>query len=118
MVYYGNHGKRAGKRKVRKSGSICLKLVDGSVCHNLPTESAKVSQYYVICGTEDMNSGASETERPRCLWIQMIPLRYGIVAVNNDGMTFKQNDCALNNCWYVPKVSVNGVSTILVCSFW
>jgi len=61
-----------------------------------------------------MNSGDSETERPQCFWIPMILHRNGILAVNNDGMTFKQNDCAPNDCWYVSKVSVNEASTILV----
>jgi len=41
MVRHGNWWKHAGKRYVRKSGSICLKWVDGSVCHNIPVEIAK-----------------------------------------------------------------------------
>jgi hypothetical protein len=63
MVRHGNRGKRAGKRKVRKSGSICLKLVDGSVCRNLPAESAKTRQNYVIDCTDDVNSGAEGAVR-------------------------------------------------------
>jgi len=39
MVGHGNLGKQAGKRNVMKSGSICLKLLDGSVCRKLPAES-------------------------------------------------------------------------------
>jgi hypothetical protein len=58
MVRHGNQGKQAGKRKVRKSGSICLKLVDGSVCGNLPAESAKMRRNNVIDRTDDVNSGA------------------------------------------------------------
>jgi hypothetical protein len=58
MVRHGNQGKRAGKRKVRKPGSICLKLVDGSVCCNLPAESAKMRRNHVIDRTDDVNSGA------------------------------------------------------------
>jgi hypothetical protein len=44
----------------------------------------------------------------------MIIPRRGILAVNNDGMTVKENDCALNDCWYVSKVSVNDFSLILL----
>jgi hypothetical protein len=45
------------------------------------------------------------------LWIQMILPRHALLAVNNNGMTFKQNDCSPNDCWYVPNVSINGEST-------
>jgi hypothetical protein len=58
MVHHGNRGKQAGKKKVRKSGSICLKLVDGSVCRNLPPESARMRRNHVIDRTDDVNSGA------------------------------------------------------------
>jgi hypothetical protein len=95
-------------------GSTCLKLVDGSVYCNLPAENAKRLQSYVIYQTDDVYSGGSETERLQSIWIQMILARNGILAANNDGNTFKQNDCAPNNCWYVSTVNVNGVSTILV----
>ena len=61
-----------------------------------------------------MNSGGSETERHQCFWIQMILPGNGILAVNNDGMTFKQNYCAQNDNWYISEVSFNGASTILV----
>jgi hypothetical protein len=61
-----------------------------------------------------MNSGGSETERPQCCWKQLILPRNGFLAVNNDGMTVMQNDCAPNNGCYISKVSVNGGSTILV----
>jgi hypothetical protein len=99
---------------VRKSGFICLKLVDGSVCHNTPAESAKTSQSYVIYRTDDVNSGGSDTERPRCIWIQLVVPRNRILAVNTNGMTFEQNDCAQNDCWYCSKVSINGAPRILV----
>jgi len=33
-----------------------------------------------------------------------------------DGTIFKKSDCPQNDWWYVSKVSVNGVSTILVWS--
>ena len=56
MVHHGNRGKRAGKRNVRKSGSIYLKLVDGSVCRNVLAESAKMGRNYVIHRTDDVNS--------------------------------------------------------------
>ena len=58
MVCHGNGGKRAGKRKVRKSRSICLKLVVGSVCHNLLAESAEMRRNHVLDRTDDVNSGA------------------------------------------------------------
>jgi len=61
-----------------------------------------------------VNSDGSDTERPRCFWIQVILPRNGITAVNNDSMIVKENDCAPNDWWYVSKVSVNGASTILV----
>jgi len=63
MVHHGNRGKRAGKRKVTKSGSICLKLVDGSVCRNLPAKSAKMRRNQVIDRTDDVNSGAEGAVR-------------------------------------------------------
>jgi hypothetical protein len=61
MVRHGNRGKRAGKRKFRKSGSICPKLVDGSGCHNLAAESAKMRWSHVIDRNDDVNSGAEST---------------------------------------------------------
>jgi len=98
MVGHGNRGKRAGKRKVRKSGSICLKSVDGSVCRKLPDESAKTRCSYINYQTDNMNSGGSETERPRCFWMEMIIHSHGILAVNNDCMNYMQNYCAPNDC--------------------
>jgi len=44
----------------------------------------------------------------------MILLEICITTVNNDGMIFKKNECASNDWWFVSKVSLNGVSTILV----
>ena len=41
---------------------------------------------------------------------QMILLRKVLLAVDNNGMTFKQYDCSPNDCWYVFKVRVNRVS--------
>jgi hypothetical protein len=52
-------------------GFICLKLVDGSVCCNIPAESAKTQESYVINPTDDINTGGSETERRRCFWMHM-----------------------------------------------
>ena len=72
MVNHGNWRKRAGKKKVRKSRSLCLKLVDGSVCRKLPAESAKMRRSYIIYWTNDVNSGGSETERPQCFWMEKI----------------------------------------------
>jgi len=117
LVCHGNRGKWARYRKVRKSGSICLKLVHQSGCHTILSESAKMWRRYVIYRTDDVNRSGSETERLWCIWIQMILPRHGILAVNNEGMTIKQNDCTLKDCWYVSKVSVNRASTILVWSF-
>jgi len=94
-----------------------LKLIDGSVYRNIPVESAETWWSYVIHRTDDVNSGGSETERPRCFWMHMIIPWNGILAVKNDGMNLKQNDCAPYECLYVSKVSFNGASTILFWSF-
>jgi len=99
---------------VRKSGTLSLKLVDRSICRNVPAGSANMRRSYIIYRTHDVNSSGSDTERPGCFWIQMILPRNGITAVNNDCMIVKKNDCAPNDWWYVPKVSVNGASTILL----
>jgi len=56
----------------------------------LLAECAKTRQKYVTHRTDDVNSGGFETERAQCFWIQMILPRNGILAVTNDGMTFKQ----------------------------
>jgi len=117
IIRHGNWRKRAGKRKVRKSGTIYLKLGDGSLCCNSLGESTKTRWSYVIYWTDDTNSGGSDTERPQCVWMQMIIPRTGTFAVNNDGLNLQQSNCPPNNCWYVCTVSVNGVSTILVSSF-
>jgi len=69
---------------------------------------------YAIYQTDDVNSGGSEPERPQCFWMLIIIPSNGILAVKNDSINFKQNDCAPNDCWYVSKVSINGGSTILV----
>ena len=114
MVRHGNQGKRAGKTKVRMSGSLSPKLVDGSICRNIPADNAKTRRSYVTHRNDDVNSGSSDTERPRCFWIQMILPRSSITAVNNDGMIFQKHDCTPNDWWYVSKVSVNGACTILV----
>jgi hypothetical protein len=65
----------------------------------------------IIDWTDDMNSGGSDTEKPRCYRIPMILPGNGLLAINCDGMTVMQNACAPNGCWYVSKVSVNGAST-------
>jgi len=44
----------------------------------------------------------------------MILPRHGITAVNNDGMIVKKNNCAPNDWWCASKVSVNGVSMIIL----
>jgi len=60
------------KRKIRKSGSICLTLVDRSVWCNILAESARMRRSYLIYRTDDVNCGVSETVRPGCFWMQMI----------------------------------------------
>jgi len=117
MVRHGNQRKPPGNRMVRKSGSICLTLGDGSVCHNIPAESAKMRRSCVIYRTYDVNSCGSETDKPRCFWMQILIPWNCILAVKNDRMNSKQYDCALNDCYYISKVRANGASTILVWSF-
>jgi len=63
MVRRGNRGKRAGKRKIMKSGSICLYLVDGSACSNLPTKNTKARRNHVIHQTDDVDSGVEGAVR-------------------------------------------------------
>jgi hypothetical protein len=58
-----------------KSGSVCLKLVDGSVCCNLQAESAKMRANYVIDRTDDVNSGAEGAVRAVALWASRIRSR-------------------------------------------
>jgi hypothetical protein len=136
MVRHGNRGKRAGKRKVRKSGSICLKLVDGSVCRNLPAESAKTRRNYVIDCTDDVNSGAEGAVRAVALsasqnrsrspasvpapnrmvktyWLSIMTLwlLFNVIAHRMTvGMSLKWASTERQR-------SVNGASTILVWSF-
>jgi len=71
-------------------GFICLRFVDGSVCCNIPAESAKRWWSYVIFPTDDVNTGGSETKRPRCVWMHMIIPSNGMLPVKNDGMNIKQ----------------------------
>ena len=75
MVHHGNRGKRAGKRKVRKSSSICLKLDDGSVCRNLPAEIAKTRRNHVVDRTDDVNSGVEGAVRAVTLLASQIRSR-------------------------------------------
>jgi hypothetical protein len=114
MVCHGNGGKQAGKRYVRTLSSICLRLVDGSLCRNIPAKYANTGHSYVIYRTDDLNSCGSETERPGCFWMHMIIGRNCILTIKNDGKNLNQNDCGPNDCWNISKVSVNIVSTILV----
>jgi len=53
-------------------GFICLKLVDGYEYCNIPGESAKMRHSYVMYPTDDVNTGGSETERPRGFWMHII----------------------------------------------
>jgi hypothetical protein len=66
MVHREYRGKQARQRQVKKSGSICLKLVDESVYGNILVESANMWRNFVIDRTDDVSSGDSETGRPRC----------------------------------------------------
>ena len=63
MLRHGKQGKRAGKIEVRKSGSMCLKLVVRSVCRNLPAECAKMRRNHILDWTDDLNSGAQGVVR-------------------------------------------------------
>jgi hypothetical protein len=58
MLRHGNRRQQAGKRKFRQSGSICVKLVDGSVCRNFMAESDKMRMNHVIDRTDDVKRGA------------------------------------------------------------
>jgi hypothetical protein len=84
MVCHGNRGKRAAKRKVRKSGSICLKLVDGSVCRNLPAASAKMQKNHIIDRTDGVYSGVEGAVRAVALSASQIRSRSpaGVPALN------------------------------------
>jgi hypothetical protein len=114
MVRHGNQRKWAGQRMVRKSGSICLKSVDGCVGRNIPAEWAEPRRSYIIYRTDDMNSGGLDTERPQYFWIPMIICRNDILAVNNNGWNFNQTNWVPNDCWYVFNVNVDGASMILI----
>jgi len=111
MVCHGNRGRQAGKRKIGKSGTLSPELVDRTLCRKIPAEGTKTRSSYVIYRTDDLNCSGSDTERPRCFWIQMIPPRNGITAVNTESITVKKNDYKPNDWWYVSKVSVNVAST-------
>ena len=50
---------------VRKSGHICQKLVDESICRKLLAESAQMRCAYVTQRSDHIHSGGSETDRPR-----------------------------------------------------
>jgi hypothetical protein len=64
--------KTSWKKIGQDIGFICLKLVDGSVYCNIRAESAKAQRSYIIYATSEVNTGGSETERPRCFWMHMI----------------------------------------------
>jgi hypothetical protein len=82
--------KTSWKKIGQDIGFIFLKLVDGSVYCNILAESAKAQWSYVIYATSEVNTGGSETERPRCFWMHMLIPSNGILAVKNDGMNIKQ----------------------------
>ena len=92
MVHHGKRGKCGGKGKVRKSGSLCLTLVDGSVCHKIPADRTRTRPSYVIYRTDDVNCCSSDTERPPCFWMQMIIPSNDTLAVKNEGINFECND--------------------------
>jgi hypothetical protein len=93
---------------------MCLNFVDGSAIFNIPAATAKTWQRDLIHRADDVNTGGIVTERPQWFSIQTIIPRNGILGVNNDGMTFKRNDCAPNDFSHVSKVSINGESMTLV----
>jgi hypothetical protein len=82
--------KTSWKKIGQDIGIICLTLVDGSVCRNIPAESTKTWQGYVIYPTDDVNTGGADTERPRCFWMHMIIPGNRILAVKNDGLNIMQ----------------------------
>jgi hypothetical protein len=90
--------KTCGKKRGQDIGFIYLKLVNGSVCRNIPAESTKTRPSYIIYRTNDMITGDSKTERPRCFWMYLIISWNGILGGKNDGMNFKQNHCTPNDC--------------------
>jgi len=91
MVCLGNRGEGAGYGKVRKPGHICQQLVDESICHELPAESAAMRCAYIIHRSVEVYGGGSGTERPRSFWMQMIIDRNHRWAVNNDCMHLAYN---------------------------
>jgi len=60
---------------LRKYASICLTLVDGSVCSDLPAESAKTQRNHVIHRNDDMNSGEEDAVRAVALLARQITSR-------------------------------------------
>jgi len=107
MVYHGHQGKPAGTIQVRKSGSVCPKSVDGSVCHGLLVESGEMRPSYIMYRTDDMNYGGSGAERLQCFWMQMIIHRNCILAVDNEYLNCMQKNYTLNNCSYVSELSLS-----------
>jgi hypothetical protein len=93
---------------------MCLKFVDGSAIFNIPAATAKTWRRDLIHRADDVNTGGIVTEWPRWFSIQMMIPRNGILGVNNDGMTFKRNDCAPNDFSHASKVNINGASMTLV----
>jgi hypothetical protein len=99
MVRHGNRGKRAGKRKVRKSGSVCLKLVDGSECHNLPAEIAKLRRNNVIDRTDDVNSSAEGAVRAVALSASQIRSRSPASVPATNWMVKTYSLSIMTLCW-------------------
>jgi len=68
------------ENELEKESSGCpapigLKLVDGSVCRNLPVGSAKTRRNHVIDWTDDVNCGAEGAVRVVALLASQIGLR-------------------------------------------
>jgi hypothetical protein len=64
--------KTCGKKIGQDIGFICLKLVNGSICRNIPAETTKTQPRYIIYRTNDMITGDSETERTQCFCMFLI----------------------------------------------
>ena len=57
---------------MKKSGYVYQKIVDESICGQLPVESTERRSAYVIHSSDNVYSCDPDTVRPRNVWIQMI----------------------------------------------
>jgi hypothetical protein len=71
---------------VSNLGYINETLVYGSICSELPGESAGMSQRYIIHRSENMSFSGSEIDTPKTFCIQLSSDTNYTFAVNNDYM--------------------------------